>query len=303
MFVLACAMAVSMMIPADAEAQFFGALSGYRWNYVQRHMEFSLAHSVMTDRVVFDDQGYIDLALTDLHPLAVRDMFPYPWLFSDDQLRELNYNPILFWSIPTYLPSYDEMRRIYTLDGGYFFDPWGSFYGGFWERAWAGYYGRFPYDMYWGWWQYNFYFVDYPYGGWWMSGWRAMDTLSAQLDSVQVKKKAGWPVGLWVREPLPSALASADLGGMSVQETMALAGKSDEFYLPGGEAAAEQVKNDRQPRITRAYRDFLPQPGPESEDRRSVGGDVGQGSPSSSSGSISSSGSSGGGLKRKTKQK
>ncbi len=303
LLVLAAVLAVSLLVPADAEAQYLGLYHSYRWNYVVRHLEFGLAHSVMTDRVVFADQGFIDLAMTDLHPLAVRDMFPYPWLYNDDQLREMNYNPILFWSIPTYLPSYDEMRRIYTLDGGYFFDPWGSFYGGFWERAWGGYYGNFPYDMYWGWWQYNFYFVDYPYGGWWMSGRKAMDTLSAQVDSVQVKKKAGWPVGLWVREPLPSALASADLSGMSVLETMALAGKANEFYVPGGNGAEVRVKEDQQPRITRAPWDFLPEPGPEREGRRSVGGDASRGSSSSSSGSVSSSSSSGGGSKTKTKKK
>lgn len=298
---LATVLAVSLLVPVDVEAQLFGGLTGYRWNYVVRHMEFGLAHSVMTDHVVFDDQGYIDLAMTNLHPLAVRDLFPYPWLYRDSQLREMNYNPILFWSVPTYLPSYDEMRRIYTLGGGYFFDPWFNFYGGFWERAWAGYYGHFPYDMYWGYWHYNFYFVDYPYGGWWMSGHQAMDELSAQVDSVQVKKKAGWPVGIWVREPLPAALTAADLSGMSVMETLVATGEWKGFVLPDEKAELTKIK-DEMPRITRAHRDFLPEPGPEREDRRTIGGDVSQGS-SSSSGSIGSSGSSGGGSKRKTKKK
>jgi len=302
MLLILAVLAVSFLVPVDADAQLFGGLSGYRWNYVVRHMEFGLAHSVMTDRVVFDDQGYIDLAMTDLHPLAVRDLFPYPWLYRDSQLREMNYNPILFWSVPAYLPSYDEMRRIYTLSGGYFFDPWFNFHGGFWERAWGGYYGRFPYDMYWGWWNYNFYFVDYPYGGWWQSGHLAMNRFSTQVDSVQVKKKAGWPVGIRVREPLPSALASAHLDGMSVMETMVATGEWKGFVLPGEQAVTIQLKKEQLPRVIRASRDFLPQAGPEREDRRTIGGDVSQGS-SSSSGSLGSSGSSGGGSKRKTKKK
>ncbi len=302
LLILAAVLAVSFLVPADAEAQFLNLYHSYRWNYVVRHMEFGLAHSVMTDRVVFDDLGYIDLALTDLHPLAVRDLFPYPWLFRDDQLRRMNYNPILFWSVPTYLPSYDEMRRIYTLGGGYFFDPWFYFHGGFWERAWGGYYGRFPYDIYWGWWQYNFYFVDYPYGGWWLNGRQAMDTLSEHVDSVQVQKKAGWPVGIRVREPLPSALGPADLSGMSVMETLVATGQWKGLDLPDEQSAVEQLKKDQMPRITRAYREFLPRPGPDLEGRRSIGGDVSQGS-SSSSGSFGSSAPSVGGSKKKTKKK
>lgn len=281
---------LSLFVPADASAQFFDSYAGYRWNYIQRHMEFGLAHSVMTDRVVFDDQGYIDLAVTDLNPLAVRDLFPYPWLYRDDQLREMNYNPILFWSVPTYLPSYDELRRIYTLGGGWFFDPWFNFYGGFWERAWGGYYDRFPYDTYWAWWQYNFYFVDYPYGGWWMSGHGAMDALSARMDSVQVKKKAGWPLGIRVREPQSYAAGSADLNGMSVMGTLAAAGEWNGPAGPDDGAAREKSTDDR-PRITRAYREFLPQPGPEREGRGAVIGDV------------SSGGSSGGASKKKSKKK
>jgi hypothetical protein len=302
LLVLTAVLAVLTLVPADAEAQFLDLYHSYRWNYVARHMEFGMAHSVMTDRVVFDEWGYIDLALTDLHPMAVRDLFPYPWLYRDDQLREMNFNPILFWSVPHYLPSYDEMRRIYTLGGGYFFDPWFNFYGGFWERAWAGMYGRFPYDTYWGYWYYNFYFVDYPYGGWWLNGHQAMDQLSEHVDTVQVQRKAGWPVGVWVREPLPAALGSTDLSGMSVMQTLVTMGEWNGLVMTDEDPAAVQLKKDRMPWITSAYRDFLPSPGPDREGRRSTVSDVSQGS-SSSSGSLGSSTSSGGGSKKKSKKK
>jgi len=296
---------IPLLVPAGADARFLHLYDSYRWNYVIRHMEFGQAHSVMTDRVVFDEQGFIDLAMCDLHPLAVRDLFPYPWLYRDDQLRAMNYNPILFWSIPTYLPSYDEYRRIYTLGGGYFFDPWFSFHGGIWERAWAGYYGKFPYDMYWGWWQYNFYFVDYPYGSWWLSGSGVMARLSEHVDSVEVKRRAGWPVGLWVREPLPSALAAAVPAGAGVMETLVATGRWQGVPLVTGDQPARRVAKEDQPRITRstAPRGFLPRPGPEREGRRTIRGDVSQGG-SSSGGSLGSSGTSSGiGAKRKSKKK
>lgn len=297
---------IPLLAPAGAGAQHIGVYDSYRWNYVIRHMEFGLAHSVMTDRVVFDEQGFIDLAMCDLHPLAVRDLFPYPWLYRDDQLREMNYNPILFWSIPTYLPSYDEFRRIYTVDGGYFFDPWFYFYGGFWERAWAGYYGRFPYDMYWGWWQYNFYFVDYPYGSWWLNGAGLMDKLSEHVDTVEVQRKAGWPVGLWVREPLPSALAAAVPADAGVMETLVSSGRWKGVPLASEDRPALwKAKEDPAAMMAlrpTAPRGFLPPPGPEYGERRTVRGDVSQGG--SSGGTLGSSGTSSGiGSKRKSKKK
>ncbi len=267
---------LSLFAPLDAGAQWLGGHSGYHWNYVVRHVEFGLAHSVMTDRVVFDDQGYIDLELTDLHPMAVRDLFPYPWLFRDDQLRRMNYNPVLFWSIPTYLPSYDEMRRIYTLGGGYFFDPWFNFYGGFWERAWAGMYGRFPYDTYWSWWYCHYYFVDFPYGGWWMHGSRVMDKLSTRVESTRVKRE----------------------GGSSVMATLVASGQWKGIIFNEDDIVGWKEKEEQGPGHTRAYRDFLPGPGPEWDDRRSMGGGTGGGA--STSGSV---GTSRGGSKRKTKKK
>ena len=77
---------------------------------------------------------------------------------------------------------------------------------------------------------------------------------------------------------------------------------SDVLDLPDKQSAVEQAKKDQLPRITRAYREFLPRPGPEQEGRRSIGGDVSQG-PASSSGSIGSSAPSSGGSKKKSKKK
>jgi len=261
------------LMPAEAEAQFFGGHSAYHWNYMVRHAQFSMAHTVMSDRVVFDDQGYIDLALTDLHPLAVRDLFPYPWLFRDAQLRELGHSPILFWSIPAYLPSYDELRRIYTLGGGYFFDPWFFFHGGYWDRAWAGMYGHFPYDTYWGYWHTTFWFSDYPHGGWWTSGHRAADHLEA-------------------RAPV--------LSGQSVAATLIAQGKWKGLALTGDKALEDVLpeKRERETEMTRAYRDFLPGSGPDREGRRVIG-DVTE--RSSSGGSLGTSRS--GSKKKKTKKK